>query len=357
MAAGGILGVGGVALAFTIVSCLPSPPEPTGALGAVRLSEPTALCVGPRSRDCRRVPAIREALAGPVAIVQAAAAPGGQQGAAVLTLRSPEGLVFDAKWRSLGGTSRFNDPLAELAADRLQALVLPPRDIVIPPAAPQCFEHAEYERRLGHERDPFPESDCVLGFLSLWLPDALGMGEARHDHVVPGQAGDPDPGLYDAERFEAEPAYARNLANLNLVAFLLAHGDAHAGQFVVYEDPAHVFLVDNSVAFGLDHRSSMEGRQDLARMVVPAIPEDVAARLRALERADVDSLRVATELRREGRRLVAAEPGPAFGEDDEEVRSQGDRVQLGLTTEQVEGVWQRVLRVRGFLDDGALGVF
>ena len=349
----------GAGLVVLIVSCLPSPPEPTGELGHAALSRPTILCVGGRTTDCREVEAIREAMGGDdLTIVQAASAPGGQQGAAVLTLSTSEGLVFDTKWRSLDAASRYNDPLAELAADRLQDLILGPHDIVVPPASPKCFEHDEYERRLGHERAPFEGTDCVLGFLSLWLSDSMGMGEARRRGVVPGQAGDGDPGLYDPARFESDASYRRNLAHVNLVAFLLAHGDAHAGQFVVYDDPAHVFLVDNSVAFGLDHRTAMEDRQDLARLVVPAIPRDTAARLRQLTLADVARLRVAAELRVEGQRLISVrEPGPAFGEPDERVRRQGNRVQLGLSAEEMDGVWDRVARLQSYLNDGGLGVF
>lgn len=232
-----------------------------GELGAVQVSEPTRLCVGGVRRDCLPVAEIREAMKrADLTFVQGAPAPGGAQGAAVLTLQTPGGLVFDAKWRSLGSASRFNDPVAELAADRLQALILRPEEIVIPPSAVHCQPAESYGRRLGHERDPVAGSRCVLGFLSLWLHGSVGMGEARREGTVPGEAGNPDPELYDPQRFESDPRYRRNLAHLNVVAFLIAHGDAHAAQFMVYPDPVHVFLVDNSVAFGLDHRSAMDDR-------------------------------------------------------------------------------------------------
>ncbi|MBO6934230.1 MAG: hypothetical protein JJ863_04625 [Deltaproteobacteria bacterium] len=352
-----LLVVGASWLGFS--SCHPSRPEPRGELGDVPPSEPTRLCVGGVRSDCRRPDRIRELLATEsLVVVQAAPAPGGAQGAAVLTLRTPDGLTFDVKWRSLGSASRSNDPIAELGADRVQRLVLGPGDLVIPPTAPHCLPAASYERRLGHRRDAFDGSDCVLGIVSLWLHGAVDMNEARRTGVVPGEAGDADPGLYDPLRFERDARYRRNVAHLNLVAFLIAHGDAHAGQFVTYRDPPHLFLVDNSVAFGLDHRSAMDERQDLARIVVPSIPRETAARLRALTRTDLDELRVLAELRLEASgRLVATDAGEPFGDPDEGARRQGERVQLGLSPEQIEVVWSRVRLLQASLDDGSLGVF
>lgn len=353
-----VVTVVGAGVTFGVASCQPTRPEPRGQLGSVAASAPTQLCVAGDRDGCRPVDAIRRTMGERLTFVQAAAAPGGGQGAAVLTFRSPEGLTFDTKWRSLGSESRFNDPLSELGADQVQRLVLDPSDVVIPPATPHCLPEASYEGRLGHARDAFPGSRCVLGILSLWLHGSIDMGEARAEGVVPGQAGDSDPKLFDPDRFDSDPIYRRNLAQLNLVAYLIDHGDAHAGQFMAYRVPVHLFLVDNSVAFGLDHRSSMAGRQDLAHLIVPSIPSDTAERLRALTRDRVDGLRVLAELRIDSSgQLVPTAPTEPFGEPDERVRQQGERVQLGLSVEQIDGVWSRLEHVRARLTNGSLGVF
>lgn len=353
-----VLSLVGVAAVAGVASCLPSHPEPQGELGAVPVSEPSRLCVGGARGQCRPVAEIRESLGAPgLALVQAAEAPGGEQGAAVLTLRTPAGLTFDVKWRAFGTASRFNDPVAEIGSDRVQQLVLAPEDAVIPPATALCLPSDAYEEHLGHERAAFPGTECVLGVVSFWLHGSIGMGEARREGIVPGEAGRADPGLFDPERFESDRRYRRNIAQLNLIAFLVSHGDAHAAQFVIYPDPVHIFLVDNSVALGIDHRSAMEDRQDLHHLLVPSIPEENAARLRELTRDQVEALRVLVELRNVDEVLVPVEPGAPFGAPDERVRHEGDRVQIGLTAEQIELLWSRVRKVRGMLDEGSLQTF
>ncbi len=319
------------------------------------LSQPTRLCVGTLRTNCRPIDEARQMLAKQsLTIVHAAPPPGGAQRSTVLTLRSSDGVVFDAKWRAMTSASPDNDPTGGLAADRLQTLVLDPDDSVIPPAAPHCFSREEHRRYLHHETSPPGETGCVLGTLSLWLSDAIGLDEARRT-VLAGEPGTGDPQLFDHERFQRDPIYRRNVANLNVLAYLMQHGDAHAGQFVAYAEPLHVFLVDNSVAFGLDHRTAMDDRQDLARLIVHAIPADTAARLRGL--TDLSSLRVLAELRSTDGEAEPAPPSAPFGHPEARVRRSGDRIQFGLKPSQIAGIRERLGALRARLEDGSLGTF
>lgn len=355
----GWCGVGLIVLALLSSECGPPQPHPRGSLGAVPVTPPARMCAGPTSEGCRSAEEIARRMREPdLQIVQAARASGGVQGAAVITLRAPDGTLFDAKWRALASESHFNDPSAELAVVRLQDMILAPGDAVVPPTEAHCFDVEPYGA-LRHAVEPFPETRCVLGFLSYWLSGVVGLGALRRDGLLPSADGRPagDPWLFERRRFDQNETYRRNVANLNVIAYLVAHGDAHAGQFVGYREPLHIFLVDSSVAFEMGHRGAMDDRQDLSTLVVPAIPRDTAARLRALDRPALDRLAVLTTLAREGQSLVVVEDGPLFGDPDERLRVEGGRVQIGLTTEEIEGVQERVGVLRDRLRDGSLRIF
>ena len=322
------------------------------------LTDPYVLCVGGRTEDCRPLSVMRALLRQRQLIIENAASPGGgMQGVAVLTLRAYEGTVFQAKWRAHGTESRFNDPAAGLAADRFQELLLEPEDTVIPPTEPHCLSKDEHQRYLRVDRDPIEGTQCVLGYVSAWLTGAKSLRELRERGLVHGAPEANDPMLYRAERFARDARYRRNVAHLNLIAHLIAHGDAHAGQFVGYPDPLHLFLVDNSVAFGLDHRGAMQGRQDFFRMVVPAIPEDTARRLSRIRDSELEGLSVLAEFRRGGQTLRRVPPGAPVGDLDERLRIEGDRVQLGLTPSEIGELRSRIIRLRAELRRGNLGTF
>lgn len=322
-------------------------------------TEPSQMCVGARATDCRPTDEIvRRMRESDLRIVQAAPASGGVQGAAVVTLRAPDGTVFDAKWRARASESRFNDPAAELAVFRLQDMVLEPRDYVVPPTEAHCFDVAAYSV-LRHAVEPFPETQCVLGYLSYWLTDVVGLNELRRQGLIASAEERPqgDPWLYQRPRFNQDEAYRRNVANLNVIAFLVSHGDAHRGQFVGYRDPLHIFLVDSSVAFDMRHRGAMDDRQDLSKLIVPAIPVETASRVRALDRAALDRLAVLTTLVRDDAGLVLTDDESLFGDPGDRIRVEGRRVQIGLTTTEIDGVFERVRLLRERLRDGSLRVF
>ena len=277
-----------------------------------------------------------------------------------LAVEDAEGTRVRVKWRSQSDAGIVNGPARELAAYHVQALLLEQDDYVIPPVAGHCFDIDAYREMVDPTAEPLDDSRCVFGFLTYWLQDATRLFEARESGLLPTpEEGtyDPDPQLFLPERFAEGGAYRRALAVTNLITHLINNGDAHAGQFVLYTEPFHVFLIDSSIAFDSIANPRMMILQNLAEMKVPAIPADVAERLRAIERTDLDALRVIEEHDRgEDGLYRPTAPGPGL-DDDERFRVEGERVQLGLSDEAIEGVWERVEGVRELLESGELATF
>lgn len=347
-------------VALALLGCGATRCEPAASSAQwPQLTAPTQLCVGrPISADpCRSAREVQRWLEADQLEILGRRDTGGAQGAVALRLRAGDA-TFDTKWRPASSASPYNDPVAELGAHHVQALVLDPRDYVVPPAASHCFPSAEYVRFFGGGGS-VEGMDCALGYLSYWLSGSIGLGEARRDGLLAAPGGDPwaaDPALYDPARFVHQSrAYRRNVAHLNLIAFLIHNGDAHTAQFVVYRRPLHVFLVDNSVAFSAPERASMRGRQNFAELLVPAIPADTAARIAALGPEEVMRLMRLEEHVRAGVEWRRAAPGPLLGDGRVRVRREGDRVQVGLSPEDARGVLERLRTVQRAIRDGALG--
>lgn len=342
-----------------LTACPSSMPRPHGLLGAVPSTEPSMLCIGSVNHGCRSAgDVVRRMQDTSIQLVQAAPAPRGAQGATVVTLRGSDGVIFDAKWRALQTRSRFNDPIAELAAFRLQESLLEPVDFVVTPTAAACIDHSAY-RALRHNIEFDMAYPCVPGVLSFWLQRAQSLTTARQHGLVPvpgEERNHGDPWLYEPGRFRSDASYRRNVAHLNVLAFLMAHGDAHEGQFVVTGPPTHVFMVDNSVAFDMGHRDAMNERQDLSRWLVPSIPRETAERLRAFAESEMLSLRVLATLAPDRGHMSARESAP-FGSSGERVRRDGERLQLGLTDDEVEGVRVRAQELLRRIQTGLVTLF
>jgi hypothetical protein len=232
----------------------------------------------------------------------------------------------------------------------------------VPPVVGRCLPDKAYRHALGPEVhvETYPGTKCVPGILSYWLTGSMNLRDARREGFFPAPGGDPwheDPMLYDAERFEADARYRRNLANLNVVAFLMSNRDAHTAQFVLYRDPLHLFLVDNSRAFTVPGNPEMRSRQDLSELVVPSIPRDTAARVDALTRADLERLARMEEYERSDETLRRLAPGDPIGDARQRIRSKGARVQVGLNDADLAGVIERARRLQRALREGAIDTF
>ncbi len=345
--------LGGVAWSLWL-GLRPTPPPLEGSLEDLEYTEPIHLCAGARRTECRSVAEALTQIDSPLHIDAAVPSPGGTQGTAVLGA-SAGGERFALKWRSAESESLLSDPAKELAVFELQQLFVPPQDAVVPPTRALCLDRANLEELTLRELERFDGTECVLGYASWWLHGAIGHRAAVERGLVgPGIADDFT--LYNPARFESDPAYRRNLSILNLVTHLSRNVDAHLGQFVMYPDDGHWFVVDQSMTFDVLPNPRVAIRDNLSDMVVPSIPADIAARLFALTRAELDSLAVLVEWEERDGELVRVPNGALF-EGHERLRREGARVQIGLELEEVEGVWERIEALRARIESGSLQAF
>ena len=340
------------------------PRQPTldGEIEDATLTLPVAACVRNQSAPCRSFETIEALMAQPdLRIRVAAPTSGGMQGAAALALLTTDGVLFKAKWRAHASASIVNTPAKEVAAYQLQKLLLSPEDFVVPPTVGHCFPLAHYREMVDPEAEPLEGTECVFGFLSYWLTGAITLYEARKEGLLETPAGEDgvyssDPQLLDASRFVEDLNYRRNLAHINVVTFLVHNGDAHAGQFVLYEDPWHLFLVDSSISFRSIANPTTMLLQDLSKMIVPMIPQELADDARTVSRLDLDRLLVLEEYGVDDGVFVHREPGEAF-DPQQHVRLRVGQLQIGLRPRDIDGVFERLAGLRGSLEDGSLQTF
>jgi hypothetical protein len=218
-----------------------------------------------------------------------------------------------------------NSPRREIAAYEVQKLVLEPEDYVVPTSVLRCVPASLFPEPRKHPSGPLPGSSCELGVFSVWMQNV----------TLPDI-------LFDPERFEREPRYARHLGNFNLATYLMRHLDGRRGNFLVSTNEAdrRVFAVDNGVAFGGIWYNWFV--QNWHRIRVPALPRDGVERLERVRQNDLEALAVVAQLRKGDHGIwTPTPPGPAFDEDDG-ARLQGSFVQFGLTDDEIEDLSERI---------------
>lgn len=328
------------------------------------LSSPTALCTEPVSAACRPIPAAQSLLESPdLRILDSTATPGGQQGASVLTLRSSGGTVLRAKWRDSAAGGLMNilsDSRREVIAYVLQSLYLRPDEFVVPPTVPHCFPLDDYKNFFPEAEQTWPEVDCVFGYLSYWLSDVETVKASK---VVAGEVVSrsqfPGGTLFIAERYARDPIYARKLARLNMLTFTVAHGDAHAEQFVVNQrGPFQVWSVDHSIALTSLKNPKALFEEDWSNLQVPHVPASLLQRMLAVTRNDVDRLALLMTFRIDEDRLIRV-PN-ARGEqtlaEDFDLRVKGGVVQVGTTLRERDVIWSKFEELRQKVEAGELAV-
>ena len=257
------------------------------------------------------------------------------------TLDFDDGTRLLVKWAPAPrGGEEFNAvPRYEEAIYRLQQLFLDEDGYVVPPTVCRCVPVWVYAELTGDAEPTFGGSTCVLVTLQSWLWSVT------------------DENVFDRDRFRRDTAYARHLANMNVVTHLADHKDANVGNFLIstVPDQPRVFAVDNGVAFG-----SRRGNRgyEWRRMRVDRIPAETAARLRQIDREGLERAlaTVAQFEQTENRGMVRVEPGPPL--DPEEGIRRGDGVlQLGLTADEIDDVWDRLRRLLERIDEGEISTF
>jgi hypothetical protein len=240
--------------------------------------------------------------------------------------------------RAEPGAEDFNNrPRYDAAAYRLQTLFLDPADYVVPPTALRFLPVGELLPYAPQARPTFRGSDEVMVVLQYWLQQVQVVAD-----------------VYDPARYAADPGYARHVAQLNVFTYLIEHGDANVGNFLLSREPAapRVFSVDNGVAFAFNESD----RSDVWKQLrVDRLPAGTVGRLRQLTREDLDrTLGVLAEWKLVDGRWTAVAPGanlqPLRG-----VRVEGDTLQLGLTRMEVERIDRRRVQLLKLVDSGKVG--
>ncbi len=242
--------------------------------------------------------------------------------------------------RAEPGAEDFNNrPRYDLAAYELQKLFLDPAEYVVPPTALRMMPLADVQPHSPEARPTFKGSDDVLLVLQYWLNEVKVIAD-----------------VYSPERFAADPEYARHIGQLNVLTFLIEHGDSNVGNFLISRAEAgpRVFSIDNGVAF--EFNESDRG-QLWMKMRVDRLPADTVQRLRRVTLEELHRrLGVLAQWQLQDGRWVAMTPGgnlaPGRG-----VRKEDGIVQLGLREADIDQVWRQLGRLLEQVDDGKIATF
>jgi len=256
------------------------------------------------------------------------------------TLAFEDSSVMLAKWAK--APSRFgeafnNVPRYEVAAYELQNLFLPPSEYVVPPTVMRVFDVTWYRTIDPLAAPTFDDTRSVVIVLQYWLAN-----------VTPDN-------VFDRRRFDRDTAYARHLANLNILTYLIRHNDANTGNILLSTDTLNprLFAVDNGVAFEAEASNRGTTWRDLR---VNRIPAATVERLRSLTRESLQrALGVVAEFEILDGRLVPAAPTSPINADG--TRRNHERVQFGLTPREIDGVWSRLENLLRRVDQGRLATF
>ena len=314
------------------------------AAPAAPLTPPTRLCsTNEAPPACRDVRGLEQLLDAEGSILGMSDTPSGAQGAKVLTLRAKltgRETVLRTKWRPQSSGDLINEPRKELASYAVQKLFLSESEFVIPPTVAHCFPLAEYRKFAPDEPSSFEAADCVLGFESYWLENVRTVEKARETGLMA-----PGDGIWDAKLFDRDALYRNSVSSANVLTFVIRHGDAHNGQFLL-ESTRHglrAFVVDNSVAFLSVPNPMLLFREDWGEIQVPRLPARAIERLRKLSDADFARLGTVTEFELRGRQLYPARtPSEPAIRDDRAMSWHGSRLRIGLTANEIALVRSRV---------------
>jgi hypothetical protein len=238
------------------------------------------------------------------------------------------------------GADEFNNvPRYDLAAYELQKLFLDPPEYVVPPTTLRFIPRADFAKYSPDVAATFPPADQVLAVVQYWLSDIKVIAD-----------------VYDPQRFQADPVYARHIGQLNVLTYLIRHRDSNVGNFLIgrAERGARVFSIDHGVAFASIDSDRGKLWKD---MRVSRLPADVVARLRAVTPEVLESkLAVLAQWRLQDGAWVPVAPGanlsPRRG-----VRRDGDTLQMGLTKIEIQSIQRLLEKLLQRVDRGDITTF
>jgi len=268
---------------------------------------------------------------------------GGVTGAKRLTVRFDDGQKVKIKWKpfpedTLDGWN--NSPRKEIATYRIQRWIFDEEDYVVPTTIPICIPLDRYAPIDPKARPSIPGSSCVLGVVAIWMNDVKN----------------PDD-LFDKERFAKDPEFAQHLADFNLLTYLTDHRDGRDGNFLVSTDPKdpRVFAVDNGIAFEGFPWNFFVRNWNVIR--VPWLRREPIERLRAVSAEELrDRLASLVDLTLDDRGTFRVQQPTAPIDPKKGVRKVPGRVQLGLTTKEIDRLQERITDLLARVDRGDVRV-
>jgi hypothetical protein len=159
--------------------------------------------------------------------------------------------------------------------------------------------------------------------------------------------------VYNAERYAADPVYARHIGQLNVLTHLIQHRDSNAGNFLIgkAEKGARVFSIDHGVAFASIDSDRGELWKD---MRVTQLPADTVAQLRTITLPVLEQrLGVLAQWKLEGNKFVPAPLGPSLS-PYRGVRREGKDLQMGLTRAEIQSVYRLLTKLLARVDAGEI---
>lgn len=338
---------GGLAalLALSAGACAGAPPLPEAETPVLGREEPTSLdvlCKPYGGGFCVPGRALTERLArDPIEVLGLEPTKDGAGGAAKGLIRIPGDpeLVLEVKMKAVndGGSGFNNDPRKQVAAYELSELLFPPGLGVVPPTTVRCIPARAFpvsETKLPE----FRESQCVMTLVQLWLPglEQFEMPKAPLSH--PQQAA---------------------LSRFDLFTFMVEHGDSNPFNFLMTKDSKrpHYLSIDHEFAFSgivFNPLPVIEGK-DKSGLEVETIPDDTARRIHALNPTQLRRLATVAEFRLRDGVWTQVDPGANMDEGSG-FRVEGDRLQFGLTEEEIEELGDKRIEVLEKLKTGSLRI-
>ena len=208
----------------------------------------------------------------------------------------------------------------------------------MPPTALRMLPLSQIETYSKDVDPTFKGADDVLCVLQYWLQNVK---------VIPD--------VLDPARLATDEVYARHIGQMNVLTYLIKHGDSNLGNFIIStaETGARVFSVDNGVSFSSEDSDRGKAWQ---QMRVDRLPADVVERLRKVTEEELHSkLGVLAQWELRAGHYVLVAPGENIARNDG-VRRKGAVLQMGLTRAEIGDVWRRLTLLLKRIDKGDIDV-
>jgi hypothetical protein len=276
-------------------------------------------------------------------IVEVKGAGAGVTGASRLKIQYPDGQIVKVKWKAVPSSKLDgwnNSPRKELGTYVMQRFVVDPDDYMIPTVAPHCLTMEEHKAIEPGAKPSLKGTSCVLGTISIWMEDLT----------------DPWP-FFEKELFNKDPKYARFLSDMNVVLYLVEHRDGRRGNLLRSTDLSdpRVYAVDNGIAFDTIPWNMLVPNWNEIR--VPWIAKETVERLRKIDDDELEkALGVLAEMETDASGTLHLTNMTNNLDPLKGVRLHKNRIQFGLTVDEIEDVEERLEELLADIDSGKIKV-